>query len=64
MKRWGLTECEEGGWVLYSDYKKLELRLLQEISDDLSLHGHGLAAARVERRIMLLAPQNDGVKNG
>ena len=35
-----------------------ELRVLMEISDELSLHGHGLAAARIERKIHLLsAPQ-------
>jgi hypothetical protein len=32
-----------------------EMRVLREISDELHLHGHGLAAARVERRIHLLS---------
>ena len=33
----------------------LELRILKDISDELHFHGHGLAAARIERRIHLLS---------
>ena len=37
--------------------RDIELRVLKEVSDDLSIHGHGLAAARVERKIHLLTTQ-------
>jgi hypothetical protein len=49
LKRWGLTECPDGGWVLYSEYERV-----------LNLHKQLMAEADA-RYDALLAKQPEAV---
>lgn len=41
VKRWGLTECQDGGWVLYSEYERV-LTLHRQIMAETDERYHSL----------------------